>query len=119
MVTTADLDQVQICYKAVQQENAYTKVFVKDRWETTVEGIATFLDANKTFTVIYTLKGLLYILSTESGRRIEIPLKIDALSKISLNSENYLLLLDATGKLKVGILDEGSQPRSEESRPQE
>jgi hypothetical protein len=88
----------------VQQDNAYTKIFIKDRWDTTVEGIATYLDANKAFTVIYTLKGLLYILSTESGRRVEIPLKTDSLSKIFLNDESYLLLLDSAAKLKVDTL---------------
>lgn len=96
---------LQICYKAVLQDNPYTKVFVKDRWDTTVEGIATYIDSNKTFTVVYTLKGLLYILSTESGRRVEIPLKVDSLSKISLNVESYVLLLDASGKLKVITFD--------------
>lgn len=83
------------------QDNAYTKVFVRDRWDTTVEGAATHIEANKCFTIVYTTRGLLYVLSTESGRRVEIPFKINELAKLSLNQMSHLLLLEANGRLKV------------------
>ena len=79
---------------------------MKDKWDTTVEGIATFIETNEVFTVVYTSKGLLYILSFESGRRAEIPLKIDNLSRVVLNEQSFLLLLETHGPLKVRAADQ-------------
>lgn len=84
-----------------------------------MEGAATHLEANKSFTVVYTAKGLLYVLSTESGRRVEIPFKMDALSKISLNHMSYLLLLEANGKLKVCVIKSDHKSGIEEDNSQE
>lgn len=83
-------------------ESPSTRLFIKDRWETTVDGSTVAIESNPLFTVIYTSKNLVYVIWTESGRRAIIPLKFEPLSRIFLNKSSHLLVLETNGRLKVG-----------------
>jgi hypothetical protein len=94
----------QLMYKTVQQEKPYTKLYIKDRWETTVEGCLLNVVINRLYIVLYTHASLLYIVWAESGRRAEIPLKMENVSKLHLDKNNNLLVLEANGRIKVPSL---------------
>jgi len=96
---------LQLLYKVAGSEGAlHTKIIVKEKWDTSVEGAVCHVELNDMYCIVYTAKGLVYILWTESGRRAELPLKVEGLAKVALKNK-YLLLLEATGKLKVIQLD--------------